>query len=67
MARCDYWWFAGGVEWCDMTGSNCRCGGGEESCLMKPRKKKQSRVDMLQMESEPDERRRYAKHNHTNH
>ena len=32
MAQCDYWWFAGGVEWCDLQEGPCRCGGWEESC-----------------------------------
>ena len=32
VAKCDYWWIAGGVEWCDMVEGQCRCGGWEKSC-----------------------------------
>ena len=35
MARCDYWWYAGNVEWCDLRGDSCRCGGWQEACAMK--------------------------------
>jgi len=35
LSQCDYWWFAGDVEWCDLRGGACKCGGWEESCVLK--------------------------------
>ncbi|MDO8684792.1 MAG: hypothetical protein Q7N50_15115 [Armatimonadota bacterium] len=35
MAQCDYWWFAGNVEWCDLKGDSCKCGGWQDSCALK--------------------------------
>jgi len=35
MSECHFWWRAGHVEWCDMTGEACDCGGWEEQCDMK--------------------------------
>ncbi|MDO8585680.1 MAG: hypothetical protein Q7T82_01445 [Armatimonadota bacterium] len=35
MAQCDYWWFAGEVEWCDLRGDSCKCGGWHESCYLR--------------------------------
>ena len=47
MAHCDYWWFAGNVEWCDLMSTSCRCGGWEDSCALKKRRKKaERRMDM---------------------
>ena len=40
MAHCNYWWFAGEVEWCDRESEPCKCGGWEESCAFRRRKKR---------------------------
>jgi hypothetical protein len=35
MSDCHYWWRAGEVQWCDMLGETCRCGGWDECCDIK--------------------------------
>jgi hypothetical protein len=67
LAHCDYWWFAGGVEWCDLEGSNCHCGGWEDSCALKRRRKKSTHTNDMQMMSEMEEHHRKHKQNHIRH
>lgn len=35
MSECRLWWRSGSVQWCDMMGKSCRCGGWDEGCDMK--------------------------------
>lgn len=35
MSNCRFWWRTGDVQWCDMKGNGCRCGGWDECCDMK--------------------------------
>ncbi len=35
MSECHFWWRSGDVQWCDMNGSECHCGGWDESCDLK--------------------------------
>ena len=35
MSECNLWWKAGDVQWCDMMGDMCQCGGWDERCNMK--------------------------------
>ncbi|MBI2843400.1 MAG: hypothetical protein HYX78_08365 [Armatimonadetes bacterium] len=64
MAHCDYWWVAGRVEWCDLLGGNCRCGGWEESCTLKKRRRKSDRHAQVQMMLDDEDIRRYSRHGH---
>jgi hypothetical protein len=60
LAQCDYWWFAGDVEWCDMRGDSCKCGGWENACAFN----KQSNLAQESNEDTPSRdsyRRRNAK------
>ena len=43
VAQCDFWWCAGGVEWCDLLGGPCRCSGWEESCNLRCGKRQYAR------------------------
>lgn len=63
MAQCEYWWFAGAVEWCDLNGSSCRCSGWEDSCVLKKTPKKSNKAEHLQIASDMDEINRHTKHN----
>ena len=47
MSECHYWWRTGEVQWCDMKGDGCHCGGWDEYCDMK-----QSGRRSLDLESE---------------
>jgi hypothetical protein len=63
LAHCDYWWFAGSVEWCDLTGGSCRCGGWEEACEMKQRRRRPTKNNtFLPFEPDFEERKRTSKH-----
>lgn len=35
MSECSYWWRTGEVQWCDMKGDGCQCGGWDDYCDMK--------------------------------
>lgn len=35
MSECHYWWRTGEVQWCDMKGDGCQCGGWDDYCDMK--------------------------------
>jgi len=35
MSECNYWWRTGEVQWCDMKGDGCGCGGWDDYCDMK--------------------------------
>ena len=43
VAKCDYWWCAGGVEWCDLQEGSCRCGGWEKSCELRGGRRQEAR------------------------
>jgi len=47
MSECHFWWKAGKVQWCDMTGESCNCGGWEENCDMKTRKGKKDKTRLV--------------------
>ncbi len=46
MSECRFWWRAGDVEWCDMIGEACRCGGWDERCDMKLKDKQGAKAPL---------------------
>ncbi|MEN6373121.1 MAG: hypothetical protein ABFD64_14040 [Armatimonadota bacterium] len=69
MSQCDYWWSAGAVEWCDLTGNSCRCSGCEDFCSLKKRRKKSDKTtdNFQQMISEMDDFHKEPRHNRMSH
>ena len=46
VAKCDYWWVAGEVEWCDIQEAQCRCGGWVKSCALRDGRRKEVQETM---------------------
>ena len=47
MSECHFWWKAGEVQWCDMTGQCCDCEGWEEHCDMRAKKRKGEKARLV--------------------
>lgn len=47
MSECHFWWRAGEVQWCDMTGESCKCGGWEENCDMRKKKRSKEKARLV--------------------
>jgi hypothetical protein len=62
LAQCDYWWFAGGTQMCDLSGTCCKCGGSEDSCALGKKREKIDKHTHFHLKGEPRVRERMSRH-----